>query len=186
MLSDQHVARDAARPVQLVQRHGLLVRRHLENRVRRGVHDPLAGPLVHFPQLGDDRRTGSSLVAQPSSPGPPRELVEQLPRKAVRVGAKRLREEHAAHLPVPRRAVFPRRRWKGHTVCRRWSIFGREAQYRPAAPEPQPLQVRQPQPAHRPRHVAKRVASRVPIGRVVGTRPDAEPVEHDDRCALQS
>src|SRR6266576_1437397 len=52
--SYEQVARDRTRPVELVQGDRLLVSRHLEDRVGRGVDDPLPGALMLRSQLGDD------------------------------------------------------------------------------------------------------------------------------------
>src|SRR5207244_11958022 len=82
-------------------------------------------------------------------------------------------------------AVLPGRRRQRHAGGRR----GRRAVEpgeRPAASQSQTVQRRQPEPAHRAGHVAQRVTPRVAVARRVGSRADAQPVEHDDGGALQS
>ena len=186
VLAHQHVARRRTRPVQLLERHRPLVRRHLEDRVGGRVDDPLAGPLVLFSELRDDLRARRRLVPQPTPPGPSRELVQELSWEPLRVGPERLGQEHAADLPMPGGRVLTLRRRKGDTVCRRRPYPGRQPGDAPTHSQSQPLQVRQPQPPHPPRNIAERVRARIAVGRLVGTRADPEPVEHDDRCALQS
>ena len=195
VLADQQLARRAAGPIQLLQRHRSLVRRHLEDRVGGRVHDPLPRPLVLLPELRDDRRSRGGLVADHPATGAARELADDVLRKALRIGAERLVEQHPADLPVPGRAVLPLRARQRHAVGGGGLDPGRQPGDGAAAPEAEPLQVRKPQPAHRAGHVAERVAASVAVGNSVRGGADAHAVQHDDRralarvlsgCALQS
>ena len=57
---------------------------------------------------------------------------------------------------------------------------------RGAVAQPERLQVRQREAAHRPGHVAQRIAARVAVGGGVVRRPDAQAVQHDDRRRADS
>src|SRR4029453_3939984 len=73
VLAREDLPRDSARLVELLERHRLLVRRDLEDRVRGGVDDPLAGLLVLLPELLDDLRPRCRLVSQHAAAGAGRE-----------------------------------------------------------------------------------------------------------------
>src|SRR5207247_1451075 len=60
VLASEDLARGPARGVELVERHRLLVRRDLEDRVGRRIDDPLARPLVLLVESAD----GPSDVAE--------------------------------------------------------------------------------------------------------------------------
>ena len=105
-LPDQHLARDAAGAVQLIERHCSFVRRHLEHRIRRRIHDPFAATLMLDAELGDDRRTRRRFVAEPPASCAFCELVQQWNGKSLGIRAKRLLQEHAADLPMPGGAVL--------------------------------------------------------------------------------
>src|SRR2546425_12878450 len=98
------------------------MRGHLEDRVRRRVYDPLAGPLVRLAELRDDRRPRGGLVAQPATAGASRELVQERRREAVRIRAKRALEQHSADLPMPGGRVLPLRLGERDTVGDRKSV----------------------------------------------------------------
>src|SRR4029077_4061666 len=90
----------------------------------------------------------------------------------------------AADLPVPGGRVLALRPRQRHAERGGRTDPGRKSSDRPALSQPQPLQVGQPETAHRPGHVPQCVRPRIAVGPLVGTRPDAEPVEHDDGRAL--
>ena len=202
MLAHEQLPRDLARPVQLGKGDRVLVRGDLEDRVRRSVYDPLPGALVLLAQLGDDGGPGRRPVSDHAAPGATRELVEQLLRKAVRIGAKRPVEDDPADLPVPRGRVLTLGLGERHPVrggrttnpgrhtnpARKRGVpgAGRKPGDRPAPAQAQPLQIREPEAPDRTRDIPERVAARVAVGRRIGRRPDPQAVQHDDGGALQS
>src|SRR5690349_1536986 len=63
MRRDEKLARNLAAGVQLLERDHLLVRRELEDGIRRGVENPLARLLVLGTEAVDDVRTASGDIA---------------------------------------------------------------------------------------------------------------------------
>src|SRR5947207_357291 len=122
---------------------------------------------------------GIPAAASRSSNVVPTGSIEKSLRRGVRW--------YAPGLPVARGRVFPLRSGKGDAVCSRRPKKPRgQAENRPAQAQAESLQIRQPEPPDRPRYVPECVAPCVPIDSLVGTRTDAQPVEHDDGGALQS
>ena len=183
LIPHQQLPGDLAGAVQLVQRHHRFVRRHLEDRVRGRVHDPLPGLLVLRPQLGNDRRSRRGGIAQPAAPGALRELVEQRLGEPLGIRPERPFQQHAADLPVSGRAVLPLRSRQRDAVRSGGTHLRRQAGHATAPPQPQSLEMGQLQAAYRPGHIAERVAPLVAVSRLVGSGADAEPVEDDDRSA---
>ena len=68
VLAGEDLARDLAGAVQLLERNRLLVSRDLEDRVGRGVDDPLPGALMLLTELLDDLRARRGLVAEDAAP----------------------------------------------------------------------------------------------------------------------
>ena len=89
VLAREELARDLAACVELVERHRVLVRGDLEDRVRGGVDDPLARLLVLLAELLDDLRPGGGLVAEHAARRSVHEGVDHVVREAVRVGRER-------------------------------------------------------------------------------------------------
>src|SRR3989442_12770098 len=137
-----------------------------------------------LPQLGDDGGPGGSLVSQPAATGAAREFVQPRRGEAVRIRTERLVEQPAADLPVTGGRVLPMGPGQRDAVCGTRSNAATQAAQRAAQPEPQALEVGEPQSPHGARYVAERVAPRVAVGRGVRSRPDADAVEPDDRRAL--
>ena len=100
------ISRLLAALVELLERNRLLVRRDLEDGVRRRVDDPLAGLLVLLAELLDDLRPGR-LVAEHAARGGVHERVDHVVREAVGIRRQGLRRDDAHHLPVAERRVFP-------------------------------------------------------------------------------
>src|SRR2546426_8834080 len=99
--------------------------------------------------------------------------------------------------PMPGGRVLPLRLGERDTVGRRrpgpglapgvgTTDAGRQPGDGPAPPQPQPLEVGEPQSPDRARHVAERVTPRVAVGGGVRRRADPHAVEYDDGGPLQS
>ena len=91
VLARHDLARGGARRVELGGRHLVDVRGDLQHRVRRRVDDQVAGRQVLLAEVVDHGRAAVGLVAQDAAPGGVDQLLEDLLREAVRVGAQRLR-----------------------------------------------------------------------------------------------
>src|SRR3954470_19659954 len=109
MRRNQHLAGDLAAAVLLVQRNGLLMRGELKDRVRGRIEDPGTRSLMLLPEPVDDRRAAADHVADHFAPRSARELLDDLPRKAVRITGKGFLQMHAGDFPVTGGAVLPRR-----------------------------------------------------------------------------
>src|SRR6266540_691609 len=105
----EHLTRHLAGRVKLGERDDTLVRRDLENRIRRRVNDPRARSLVLLSELLNDRGAARRDVADYAPPGPGRECLQQFAGKALRKSREGLFEMNAGDLPVPGRAVLARR-----------------------------------------------------------------------------
>ena len=99
-------ARGAAGRVQLLERHRRLVRGDLEDRVGRGVDDPLARALVLLAEPLDDLGARGGDVADHAAPRGLRERVEQVLREAVGIGREGALGDDARELPVADRRVL--------------------------------------------------------------------------------
>ena len=104
----QHVTRDFADAVDLVNVHHAFVRRDLEHAVGRGIDDHRTGAKVFPAQFLHDFRPGSSLVTQGSAPNAALEFRYKISRKAMREKRKRFFQMDAHHLPVTGSGVFAR------------------------------------------------------------------------------
>src|SRR5947208_4707452 len=134
VLAGQDLARDPAALVELLERDRLLVRRDLEDRVGRGVDDPLAGALMLLAELLDDLRPRRWLVAEDASPRAVHERVNHVVRTALRVGRKRRRRDHANPLPVAGRPALALRAFDqaaghGRRALRMWAAIVRFDMY---------------------------------------------------------
>ena len=99
----QQVPGFAAGAVELLQRNDFLVRRHLEDAVRRGVHDPAPGAHMLGAELVEDGRAGGGPVPEDAAPGAPRKLLHDLVRESPGVGRERARASvrpHSSQCPV--------------------------------------------------------------------------------------
>src|SRR4029077_16300965 len=83
VLAGEDLARRPATVIELLERNRLLVGGDLEDRVGRGVDDPLARSLVLLPQLLDDLGARRRPVAEHSTRGAVHERVDHVVRKAV-------------------------------------------------------------------------------------------------------
>ena len=86
--------------VKLLDRHYIFVGRDLHYAVSTGVNDEIAGLNVMLSIISDNISAGISLVADYPSAGDLRQLIEYLLRESLVVCRKRLRRDHACHLPV--------------------------------------------------------------------------------------
>ncbi len=168
-----------ADPVELLHRDHLLVRRHLEDAVGRGVDDGLARAQVLLAQLLDDLGARSRLVAQRPPADGRFELFHQLGGKTVRVGGEGMLLVEPGHLPVPGGGVLAVRGDGGPAVGPGGSGRRLQVGQRLDVGQPQANQGGQLQRA-RGRHVAQGVPPRVAEPGRVGHRADAHAVEHDE------
>ena len=174
-------ARQLAVAVQLLDRHNALVRGDLQNAVRRGVNNQLAGPDVFPAVVGDDLRAGIGLVAEDAAPPCGREFLQKLLRKTVREGGHWLLRNDAAHLPVSDDGILAAGAL-GHAGIRARGRFNSAFNA---------VDVEQPELLHILRRKLRRAAdgaegirARVTEIGAVGRRADAEAVQHDQKYAL--
>src|SRR5260221_7000048 len=110
VLAGEQPTRRLAHTIQLVEWDHFFVRRQLKDAVGGGVENRLAGAQMLGAELLDDRGAGRWLIAKCTATDRRFEPLDELGRKAVRIGWQRAVERDAHELPVPRRAVLPRRR----------------------------------------------------------------------------
>jgi hypothetical protein len=170
---------DPARLVQLLQRHGLLVRRDLEDRVGRRVDDPVAGPLVLLAEALDDLGARGRDVADHSPSGRLRERADHVVREAVRIGRHRRLGDDGHQLPVARRRVLARRVLAQPAGDRGRVLARRAAAQRQHVAEPERLQVWQVETPDGVGDVLQRARPGVAVGRGVGQLTRADGIEHD-------
>ncbi len=182
VLAGEDLACDPGRGVQLLERHRLLVRRNLKDRVRRRVDDPFPCLLVLLPQLLDDLGAGGRLVAEHAAAGPVHERVDHVLGEAVRVRRERRRREHAHQLPVSGRRVLALRALDEPAGDRRSARLRRAAFELGDVPQTERLEARQVEAADCVRDVPQSVRPLVAVVRRVGqlARPDG--VQHDYAC----
>src|SRR5581483_2037381 len=163
VLAREDLARVAAGLVELFERHGLLVRRDLEDGVGRGVHDPLARLLMLLAELEDDVRPRRRLVPDHAAPGLVHERVDDVVREAVRIRRERLSGDDAHQLPVAGGRVLALRTLDqpagdgGRTGLRRAALKGLDVA------EAEGLHVGEIEAPDRLGDVAERVRALVPI-----------------------
>ena len=107
MWGDQQLPRDLACSVKLGEPHDVFVRRHLKDRISRGVNDPTPRPQMLGGVPIHNRGAAASDVADHIAAGATRKGVDDVGGKPVRVGRKRPLQLDAGDLPVTGRAVFP-------------------------------------------------------------------------------
>ncbi len=123
VLTGEQVARDAARGVQLARAGcSLIVRRDLEDRVGRGVDDPLAGGNLFGSKFVENRGARGRPVAEHAASGLLDELVD-----ARRAGSRAGRSERAARESIRKAPSAP-----SCCPCRRSAAAPRRAP--PSAP----------------------------------------------------
>ena len=179
MLAGQEVARDPARLVQLVERHGLLVRRDLEHGVRGRVDDPLARLLMLLAELLDDLRAGCRLVAEHAAAGGVHERVDHVVRKAVRVRRERLCRDDSHQLPVAGRRVLALRPLEEAARDRGGSRLRGAALEVLDVPEAEGLHVGEVETPDGPGDVRERVRALVAVFAGIRQRARADGVEDD-------
>ena len=180
MFARQDLARDPAAVVELFERHRLLVRRDLKDRVSARVDDPLARPLMLLAELLDDLGAARRLVAEDAAARAVHERVDHLVGEAERIRRHRLGRHHAHQLPVAGRRVLALRPLEEPAGDRRRAGLRRAALERLDVPEPECLERRQIEAADGAGDVRERVRALVAeLGRIRQlSRPDG--VEHDD------
>ena len=183
VLAGQDLARDPAALVELLERNRLFVRRDLEDRVRRRVDDPLARELVLFAELLDDLRARGRLVAEHAAAGLVHERVDHIVREPLRIGRERRLRDRAHQLPVPGGRVLALRSLEQAPGDGRGARLWRAALQRLDVPEPQCLDVREVEAAHRPRDVAERVGALVTVCGGIRKRSRAHGVQHNHASA---
>src|SRR5207244_565630 len=109
--------------VQLLERHRLLVRGDLEDRVRRGVDDPLPCPLVLLAELLDDLGARRGPVTEHAAAGLIHERIDHVVAEAVRGGRERLRRQHRPP-PRPRPARSRTRAARGYPTSAMGNVLG--------------------------------------------------------------
>ena len=179
VLSGEDPARRTAARVELLEGDRLLVRRDLEDRVRRRVDDPLARLLVLLAELLDDLRPGGRLVAEHAARRLVHERVDHVVGKAVRIRRQRLRRDDAHHLPVPERRVLALRALEQAAGDRGRARHRRHAFEIRDVAETQGLHVRQVEPADGARDVSERVRLVVSELCCVRQGARAHAVQHD-------
>ena len=180
-LARQQLARDLAIAIQLLQRHNRFVRRDLEDAVRRGIDDQLAGLDVRLAQLVEDRRAGGGLVAQRAAADGLFKLLDEILREAVRERRERLRKLNARDFPMAGRGVLA-----GGNLAQLAEAALRRIH---PAGEARAVDVRQPQ-LHQMRQfrmagiddMAERIRALVAVIRSVRQFADAHAVQNDDDC----
>ena len=103
---NQHCSSSLAPLVQRRERYYLLVSRDLEYRVGRGVEYRPAGCDMFGPEPLDDLGPRCGHVAQWRLSGDPRELLNDLMRKAVGIGGEWHHGNDSRHLPMAGDRVF--------------------------------------------------------------------------------
>ena len=158
----QQVPGLAAGGVELLQRNDFLVRRHLEDAVRRGVDDPAARcARCSSPNSSRIGRAGGGLVPEHAAPGAARETPAR-PRPGTRRDRwERVGQREAAELPVPGGAVLAGARGLAGAPRGPWATRpGRTPSSGAQHPRPSASSSGSVQAADRPRHVAEGVAAR--------------------------
>src|SRR5262249_10852842 len=180
VLAGEDLAGDAARGVELLERHGQLVRGDLEDGVRTRVDDPLAGPLVLLAELLDDLGPARRTVAENAATGAVHERIDHLVGEAERVRRHRLRRDDAHELPVAGCRVLALRALDQAAGDRGRARLRRATFERLDVAQPERFQRRQVEAADGPGDVRQRVGAFVTEVRRIRqlARPDG--VQDDD------
>ena len=179
MLADENASSEAAEVPELLGRPDLLVTRHLEDRVARGVEDGPACREVLGAQRSDDlgsrgRHVAENLLARIALEG-----QHHLGRETARIQRERPLRDETHHLPMAGCRVLACRDLESAAPTAR---SGSAARGREQGKQSEPLQIRERRrvPVE---HVAEGVAARVAVTSRVGRGPDAEAVTNDDNDA---
>src|SRR5581483_7978343 len=157
MLPGQNLPCDAAGVVQLLQRHGFLVRRDLEHGVGARVDDPLARLLMLLAELLDDLGAARRLVAEHAAPRAVHERVDHLVGEPEGIRRHCLRCDDAHQLPVTGRRVLATGSLDKPARDRGRARLRRATLERLDVAEPERLERGQIEPADRARNVPERV-----------------------------
>ena len=170
--------------VQLLHRHGRLVRGDLQDGVLRGVDDQRArgaAPARRSPRSRRARR--SARCTSTVAPGDPLDRRDDLRREAVRVGRRRRRARRRPSAPSARSSSPCRGPARAGGRAATGSAAGATPSSGRIEPSPSASQRRQRQPAGGLREMSERVRAGVAVVGGVGQRADAAGVEHDDERA---
>lgn len=170
--------------IQLVEGNPRLVRRHLEDGIGRCVHDPGPGLPLHFGKFRDDGRPAGHAVADDRPPRIPREGVDHLGRKPLRIGRERAREMQPGDLPVPGGGVLAARPRQHHAEPAHRMRHRCHPRNGRGIPQAKSLQIRKIQPADRTREIPQGITAPVAVRRRIRSLPTTDSIEHDDECAL--
>src|SRR5687767_115642 len=182
---NQHLASRAARLIELIERDDALMGGYLKYRIGRRVHDELPGSDMLGAESVDHLGAARGDVADDTASHAPLERRYHLRRKPIGIGGEGSAKADAADLPVPGRAVLPRRR-RAHAPPR---AARRPAPIHPLqwcnTAEPERFQLRKVEPPDGAREIAERVAAGISVIGGVGRRPNANAVEHDHDRAMR-
>jgi hypothetical protein len=185
VLAGHDLARGEADRVQLGRGDLVHVSGDLQHRVGRRVDDQVAGGQMALAELLDHRGAAVGPVAQHAAPAGVVDLVDDVRRKALRVGPQRHRRDDAHQLPVAGDRVLARAERVQpaveHPLGRR-----RHAGEPQHVAKPEALEDRHVQAAGRLGHMAERVRPGVTVVGGVREGPGAAGVDDDDERALHA
>ena len=179
MLPGQDLARCATRVIELLERDRLLVRGDLEDRVGRGVHDPLSRLLVLLAVLLDHLGSRRRLVAEHPAPRPVHKRIDHLVREAVRIRREGHCGDDPHQLPMSRSRVLALRALEQTPCDGRCTRLRRTTFQRLDVAEPERLEIGQVEASDRASNVPQCVRALIPPLGSIRQRTRADGIEHN-------